>query len=201
MNDLRKKIEYRIVGSCLIVPGYIAVVSSYVSEVNFEDLDCKRIWIQLAGGQRETQALASTARQVSAKIILEGQTFLNLLESCLALVEFCFRTQAVKILQTNRDKVLRPLGPIEKDVQNPENDVWQIVTAAANYCSDCEMPDLADQLTQLLTMMDQKARSLKNKKVIRHHVDSLKQLAVFCPSDIKEFITDLKEITNGATAR
>jgi hypothetical protein len=135
---------------------------------------------------------------VLARIMMAGSNFLPLVGACINLLELCFRAEAVRILKTNRDKVLIPLAPLEKDIDNPENDVWEIITKAANYCSDVDLPELAEQLTQLLIQMDQRAGALLDSKRAGLLIQNLRAMAHQEPAKMKPFVNVLNEIINAA---
>lgn len=203
--EMRTKLEYQIVGSCLVDRSNIAMVTQYVTTQNMVDPDAKAVmrWmaefpdIHLnAGGM-----VLSTIRQdtgvkavVLAKMLMAGSVFYPLANACLLLLESCFRAEAIKILKANREKVLIPLAPIEKDIENPANDVWQMVTAAANYCTDVDLNELAELLTQLLGQMNQRAGLLKENQRAGMLVQNLKTMALQNPQLMKPYVNDFKEI-------
>lgn len=206
----RKKIEYQIVGSCLVNRGMVTAVSHYVTDRNMVSPETKMVmkWLMENNdaSKFETDMMFLTLvkeMKVSSKqlfeMMLSGVPFLPLKVTCMALLEANFREAAVNILKQNRDKALRPLGPLEADIANPENEIWQIITAAANYCSDIGLPEICDALSNLLSQMEEKLRSLQSTKRTGFLVASLKNIADQSPDQLKEFKEELKEIY-GATA-
>jgi hypothetical protein len=202
MVDFRKDLEYRIVGSCMVQAGAAAYVAQYLSDRNFSDQWAKAVWCFVVQKPNPTMAEIRQATQVPAsaqsRLLMAGTAWRNLTIDCLALLEICFRTEAVKILKTNRNHVLIPLAPLEKDIENEGNDAWSIITAAANYCADAGLSDIADQLTVLLSQMSVKAASLKDTRRVGVMVDALKSFAVHQPGLLKIFSHDLKEISNAS---
>lgn len=208
-SDMRQKIEYQIVGSCLCDPSNLAVVTNYVTVRNLADNDAILVmsWmannpdVHLNAGSHllgEIRKKTGVKAIVLARMMMVGSNFLPLVSACLYLLEHCFRAEAVRILKTNRDKVLIPLAPLEKDIENPENDVWQMITAAANYCSDVELPELAEQLTELLMQMNQRAGALVDSKRAGLLVNNLRAMAHQEPKSLQPYTTVLQEILNAA---
>ena len=206
----RKKIEYQIVGSCIVNRGMVTAVSHYVTDKNMVNPEAKIVmkWLMENNdpSKFETDMMflkLVKEMKVSSKqlfeMMLSGVPFLPLKVTCMALLEANFREAAVNILKQNRDKALRPLGPLEADIANPENEIWQIITAAANYCSDIGLPEICDALSNLLSQMEEKLRSLQSTKRTGFLVASLKNIADQSPDQLKEFREELKEIY-GATA-
>jgi hypothetical protein len=209
MSDMRQQLEYRIVGSCLMDPSNLAVVTNYVTIRNMVDNDAILImsWmannpdVHINAGSHllgEIRKKTGIKAIVLARIMMAGSNFFPLVSACLQLLELCFRAEAVRILKTNREKVLIPLAPLEKDIENPENDVWEIITAAANYCSDADLPELAEQLTELLMQMGQRAGALVSSKRIGMLMQNLKTIAMQEPERMKPYQTLLKEIVDAA---
>jgi hypothetical protein len=209
MVDIRQHLEYRIVGSCLTDPSNLAVVTQYITTRNLADNDAILVmsWmannpdVHLNAGSHllgEIRKKTGIKAIVLARIMMAGSNFLPLVGACINLLELCFRAEAVRILKTNRDKVLIPLAPLEKDIDNPENDVWEIITKAANYCSDVDLPELAEQLTQLLIQMDQRAGALVDTKRAGLLINNLRAMAHQEPAKMKPFINVLKEIVDAA---
>lgn len=203
--DQRKKLEYQIVGSCLVNRGMVAAVGHYVTDKNMVNPEAKMVmkWLMDFNDpvKFETDAMFSTLvkeMKISGKQIFEmmnlGIPFTPLKVTCMSLLEANFREAAINILKQNRDKALRPLGPLEVDIANTENDIWQIITAAANYCSDVGLPEICDALSNLLSQMEEKLRSLQTTKRTGFLVASLKTIAEQSPNQIKEFREELKEI-------
>jgi hypothetical protein len=208
--DHRKKIEYQIVGSCLVNRGMVTAVSHYVTDRNMVSPETKIVmkWLMENNdaSKFETDMMFLTLvkeMKVSSKqlfeMMLSGVPFLPLKVTCMALLEANFREAAVNILKQNRDKALRPLGPLEADIANPENEIWQIITAAANYCSDIGLPEICDALSNLLSQMEEKLRSLQSTKRTGFLVASLKNIADQSPDQLKEFKEELKEIYGATT--
>jgi hypothetical protein len=209
MVDIRQHLEYRIVGSCLTDPSNLAVVTQYITIRNLADKDAILVmsWmasnpdVHLNAGSHllgEIRKKTGIKAIVLARIMMAGSNFLPLVGACINLLELCFRAEAVRILKTNRDKVLIPLAPLEKDIENPENDVWQMITAAGNYCSDVGLPELAEQLTQLLMQMDQRAGALLDSKRAGLLIQNLRAMAHQEPAKMKPFVNVLNEIINAA---
>jgi hypothetical protein len=209
MVDIRQQLEYRIVGSCLTDPSNLAVVTQYITTRNLADNDAILVmgWmannpdVHLNAGSHllgEIRKKTGIKAIVLARIMMAGSNFLPLVGACINLLELCFRAEAVRILKTNRDKVLIPLAPLEKDIDNPENDVWEIITKAANYCSDVDLPELAEQLTQLLIQMDQRAGALVDSKRAGLLIQNLRAMAHQEPAKMKPFVNVLNEIINAA---
>jgi hypothetical protein len=209
MVDIRQHLEYRIVGSCLTDPSNLAVVTQYITIRNLADKDAILVmsWmasnpdVHLNAGSHllgEIRKKTGIKAIVLARMMMAGSNFLPLVGACINLLELCFRAEAVRILKTNRDKVLIPLAPLEKDIDNPENDVWEIITKAANYCSDVELPELAEQLTQLLMQMDQRAGALLDSKRAGLLIQNLRAMAHQEPAKMKPFVNVLNEIINAA---
>jgi len=209
MVDIRQHLEYRIVGSCLTDPSNLAVVTQYITIRNLADKDAILVmsWmasnpdVHLNAGSHllgEIRKKTGIKAIVLARIMMAGSNFLPLVGACINLLELCFRAEAVRILKTNRDKVLIPLAPLEKDIDNPENDVWEIITKAANYCSDVDLPELAEQLTQLLIKMDQRAGALLDSKRAGLLIQNLRAMAHQEPAKMKPFVNVLNEIINAA---
>jgi hypothetical protein len=209
MVDIRQHLEYRIVGSCLTDPSNLAVVTQYITTRNLADKDAILVmsWmannpdVHLNAGSHllgEIRKKTGIKAIVLARMMMAGSNFLPLVGACINLLELCFRAEAVRILKTNRDKVLIPLAPLEKDIDNPENDVWEIITKAANYCSDVDLPELAEQLTQLLIQMDQRAGALLDSKRAGLLIQNLRAMAHQEPAKMKPFVNVLNEIINAA---
>jgi hypothetical protein len=209
MVDIRQHLEYRIVGSCLTDPSNLAVVTQYITTRNLADNDAILVmsWmannpdVHLNAGSHllgEIRKKTGIKAIVLARMMMAGSNFLPLVGACINLLELCFRAEAVRILKTNRDKVLIPLAPLEKDIENPENDVWQMITAAGNYCSDVDLPELAEQLTQLLIQMDQRAGALLDSKRAGLLIQNLRAMAHQEPAKMKPFVNVLNEIINAA---
>jgi hypothetical protein len=209
LSKVRQKIEYQIVGSCLMEPSNLAVVTQYITIRNLADNDAILVmsWmannpdVHLNAGSHllgEIRKKTGIKAIVLARMMMAGSNFLPLVSACLYLLEHCFRAEAVRILKTNRDKVLIPLAPLEKDIENPENDVWQMITAAGNYCSDVGLPELAEQLTQLLMQMDQRAGALLDSKRAGLLIHNLRAMAHQEPAKMKPFVNVLNEIINAA---
>jgi hypothetical protein len=208
--EQRKQLEYQIVGSCLVNRGMVAAVSHYVTDKNILNPEAKIVmkWLMENNDplKYETDAMFSTlvkemkisSRQI-LDMMLKGLPFITLKVTCMALLEANFREAAVNILKQNRDKALRPLGPLEADIANPENEIWQIITAAANYCSDIGLPEICDALSNLLSQMEEKLRSLQSTKRTGFLVASLKVIAAQSPNQLKEFRQELKEIYGATT--
>jgi hypothetical protein len=206
----RKKIEYQIVGSCIVNRGMVTAVSHYVTDKNMVNPEAKIVmkWLMENNdpSKFETDMMflkLVKEMKVSSKqlfeMMLSGVPFLPLKVTCMALLEANFREAAVNILKQNRDKALRPLGPLEADIANPENEIWQIITAAANYCSDIGLPEICDALSNLLSQMEEKLRSLQSTKRTGFLVASLKNIADQSPDQLKEFKEELKEIYGATT--
>ena len=147
----RTKIEYQIVGSCLVNRGMVSAVTNYVTDKNMIHTECKLVMKWLIENNDpikfETDAMFSSLikdMKISGKQIFNmmnsGIPFLPLKITCMTLLELNFRNAAIEILKKNRDKALRPLAPLEMDIANSQNNIWQIITAAANYCGDIELP-------------------------------------------------------------
>jgi len=209
MVDIRQHLEYRIVGSCLTDSSNLAVVTQYITTRNLADNDAILVmsWmannpdVHLNAGSHllgEIRKKTGIKAIVLARMMMAGSNFLPLVGACINLLELCFRAEAVRILKTNRDKVLIPLAPLEKDIDNPENDVWEIITKAANYCSDVDLPELAEQLTQLLIQMDQRAGALLDSKRAGLLIQNLRAMAHQEPAKMKPFVNVLNEIINAA---
>jgi hypothetical protein len=209
MVDIRQHLEYRIVGSCLTDPSNLAVVTQYITTRNLADNDAILVMSWMANNpdvhlNAGSHLLAEIRKKtgikaiVLARMMMAGSNFLPLVGACINLLELCFRAEAVRILKTNRDKVLIPLAPLEKDIDNPENDVWEIITKAANYCSDVDLPELAEQLTQLLIKMDQRAGALLDSKRAGLLIQNLRAMAHQEPAKMKPFVNVLNEIINAA---
>lgn len=207
--DFRQKLEYQIVGSCLMDRTNLAVVTQYVNAMYMVDEDAIAVmnWmtehqdIHLTAGDLlmgEVKKKTGVKAIVLVRMMSAGSVFFPLVNACLHLLELCFRAEAIRILKTNRETVLIPLAPIEKDIENPENDVWQMITAAANYCSDVDLPHLAEQLTQLLMQMNERAGGLIASKRTGLLVKNLRTMAQQNPQMLKPYVNDLKEILDAA---
>jgi hypothetical protein len=207
ISENRKLLEYRIVGTCLVDRASIAVVTQYIHVRNLADNDSARVLSWMLAhpecNRMENDQLLLAVKQdtgvkpiVLLRMIKGGVVLLPLLQSCFHLLESCFRAEAARILNQNRDKALIPLGPIEKDIENEGNEVWSIITAAANYCSDAGLDSLADQLSNLLIQMNQKALILKDTQRTGAMVNQLKAISQQDPAQIKPFVHVLKEMVD-----
>jgi len=209
-EEHRKKLEYQIVGSCLVNRGMVSAVTNYVTDKNMIHTECKLVMKWLIENNDaikfETDAMFSSLikdMKLSGKQIFNmmnsGIPFLPLKITCMALLELNFRNAAIEILKKNRDKALRPLAPLEMDIANNQNNIWQIITAAANYCGDIELPEICAELSNLLSQMESKLRSLQNTKKTGFLVASLKTIAEQTPEHLLEFKTEIKEIYGAIT--
>lgn len=202
---MRETIERVIVGSCLTMPGYFSTVTAYLSELNFVDPHCRKVFVWLKGEPNAYQMdrdlflltlkndTGLTAREIQP-IMIRGVCPSALAYHCLKLLELCFRQEAARILNSNRDEVLKPLAPIERDVLNPANDVWKIVTAAANYCYDAGMEAIAESLTELISKMDERARGVRIRTQIEFHISSLRETLQQHPHFKTTYTTKIQDI-------
>ena len=205
----RNELEFRIVGSCLVDRNHLAFVQAYLSAKNFGHEGVQAIWRMLeANPWIELPALNEAVlplrkgntllRREYHKLFLMATASNQLTVDCLQLLELCFRDEAIRILKTNREKVLIPLAPLEQDIANQSHETWSIITAAANYCSDAGLAEIAAELSVLLGQMGKKASSLKCTGQITYLTGALKTFADQNPLLLKPFYNTLKDIADAA---
>lgn len=182
----RKAVEWVIVGSCLLQPGCLALVRTYVTHLNFKDETARNVFNWVSANplavnlEREVvkAMLQETGLRMQdlAQLMTRGVGPSDLTRHCLLLLEFNFRDEAVRILNTNRNEATTPLAPLEKDVANPMNDVWQIVTAASNYCFDAGLDKIGAQLAELIEKMNLRAGMIQMEEQVEFHITALREL-------------------------
>lgn len=191
----RKAVEWVIVGSCLLQPGCLALVRGYVTGLNFKDETARNVFNWVSANplavnlERELvkAMLQETGLRMKdlAQLMSRGVGPSDLTRHCLLLLEFNFRDEAVRILRTNRNDATRPLVQIERDIENPNNDVWQIVTTAANYLfepGDPVLDKIANQLSELIEKMNLRAGMIQIEEQVEFHITALRELITRHPN-------------------
>lgn len=209
MLSKRQMVEFRIVSSCVVVRPHVAFVQAYLSAKNFSHVGVKTVFeLLVANPEADVQDLEERVRPLRREGVLSRVEFHQLFTlavpservafDCLVLLELCFRDEAVRILKSNRDSVLVPLAPLEQDIANPSHETWSIITAAANYCADAGLREIADELSALLALMGEKALKLKGERQISYLVRGLQAFAEENPILLKPFVNELNSIAHAA---
>lgn len=210
IHDLKLSTEMAIAGACL---GYdcFVLASGYVSERSFLDPVCRATFqfsrLCFTKGKqtdvREWKAYLDT-NQVKMKHsqmveLLSGAVNCRIPFECLQLIELNMRLMAVEIFKKNREKVLIPLAPIEVDVLNLGNDVFEMLVKAVNYLTDVGLDGLAMEIQELLSASAGVAERIKKREKAEMLVRQLARVSDQDPQSLKPFTKTLKEITNVAS--
>lgn len=210
IDNPREQIEYVVVGACVNNPANVNVVLLYLEPKNFSNILCRNVFVWLCKNTSPTEVQTiEILRRLKKennlqysdiiRLICVGVTDWMLVHNCLILLELCFREKAIEILKKNRGNVLVPLAPLERDIANKDNNMWEIITAASNYCYDANLSDLGQQLADLLINIDKRIAKTREGVHLHSLMDGISQIAYHDPKRLKPFANTLKNLMDVAS--
>jgi hypothetical protein len=210
IQDLKLSTERAIAGACLGFDCFV-LASGYVSERSFLDPVCRATFLFskvcfAAGKNTDVREWKDYLTLNGLKVshsqmmkLLSGAVNCRIPAECLLLIELNLRLMAVAILKKNREEVLIPLAPIEADLLNTGNDVFETLVAAVNYLADRGLKDLAMEMSELLGGANGVAERIKKRERAEMLVRQLVRISDQNPEVLKPFKNTLIEITNVAS--